>query len=146
MPKPFWQQKALSEMSADEWESLCDGCGKCCLIKLEDADNGDIYFTDVCCEQLNSEACRCSNYPQRAELVPDCLQLSPDTVAQINSLPSTCAYRLLAAGEPLPTWHPLVSGKADSVHRSGHSVRGKVISEQYVHPDELEDRIIQWVN
>ena len=104
MPKPFWQQKALSEMSADEWESLCDGCGKCCLIKLEDADNGDIYFTDVCCEQFNSDTCRCSNYPQRAELVPDCLQLSPDTVAQINSLPSTCAYRLLAAGEPLPTW------------------------------------------
>ena len=135
----------MAEMTSGEWESLCDGCGKCCLLKSEDEDSGEIHFTDVSCEQLNIESCRCKNYAKRFVLVPDCLSLQPDNILQITSLPQSCAYRLLALGESLPDWHPLVSGDSDSVHKSGHSVRGRVMSEQYIHPSDIDRRIIQWV-
>ena len=144
--RPFWQQKTLEQMTPEEWESLCDGCGKCCLLKLEDEDSGELYFTDVCCELFNPETCRCSDYINRKKRVPDCLILTPDNVGGMNSLPSSCAYRLLANGQPLPEWHPLVSTDQLSTHNSGNSVQGRVLSAQYVHPDELEERIVQWVN
>lgn len=118
--QPFWRRKALADMTRDEWESLCDGCGRCCLIKLEDADTGDIYFTDVTCRLLDQETCRCSAYSRRTTLVPDCVILDPANVHKLSWMPSTCAYRLLAEGKDLPVWHPLVSGDPDSVHDAGH--------------------------
>lgn len=146
MNKPFWQTKSLAEMTADEWESLCDGCGKCCLVKLEDEDDGEVYFTNLCCTQLNEETCRCSDYANRALLVPDCVQLTPETIDEVSWLPSSCAYRLLNENKSLPEWHPLVSGDSQSVHKTGNSVQGRVLSEQHVHPDDIEDHIIRWVN
>jgi uncharacterized protein len=141
----FWEHKPLAEMTDTEWESLCDGCGRCCLAKLEDEDNGDVYFTAVACRLLDTDSCRCTNYPNRLRQVADCVSLSPDTVAAISWLPATCAYRLVAGGRPLYPWHPLLSGSADSVHRAGISVRGRVISEEFVHEEDLEDHIVHWV-
>jgi uncharacterized protein len=135
--EPFWKRKSLAEMSRAEWESLCDGCGRCCLLKLEDMDTGDLHFTSVVCHLFDQQQCRCTRYAERTRLVPDCLVLSPDNLAQISFLPDTCAYRLLNEGRELPDWHPLVSGTPTSVHRAGISVRNKVISEEYVHPDDL---------
>lgn len=134
---PFWKTKSLADMNRAEWESLCDGCGRCCLHKIEDMDTGKLYFTSVVCHLFDAQACRCTRYPERSTLVPDCLVLTADNLAQINFLPDTCAYRLLNEGQDLPAWHPLVSGKANSAHQAGISVRGKVISEAYVHPDDL---------
>lgn len=134
---PFWKTKSLADMNRTEWESLCDGCGRCCLHKIEDIDTGKLYFTSVVCHLFDDQGCRCTRYPERSTLVPDCLVLTADTLDQINFLPDTCAYRLLNEGQDLPAWHPLVSGKANSVHHAGISVRGKVISETYVHPDDL---------
>lgn len=138
---PFWKTKTLAEMDRTEWESLCDGCGKCCLHKLEDIDTGILYYTSVVCHLFDDNSCRCTRYPERTTLVPDCLVLTPDNLEQINFLPDTCAYRLLYEGRDLPVWHPLVSGDKKSVHRAGISVRGKVISETYVHPDDLVNYI-----
>ncbi|MEO0442361.1 MAG: YcgN family cysteine cluster protein [Pseudomonadota bacterium] len=146
MEKPFWEQKSLSEMSPQEWESLCDGCAKCCLHKLEDEDTGDIYHTAIACRLLDLNTCRCGDYAQRKLKVSDCLVLRPQDIANIHWLPSTCAYRLVAQQQALPQWHPLVSGRVDSVHLAGVSIRGKVVSEVNVHPSEYEERIIQWVN
>lgn len=142
----FWQDKSLAQMTTEEWESLCDGCGKCCLHKLEDEDNGLVYYTDVACRLLDTQTCRCQDYANRKQQVPDCLTLSADTVAQVPWLPSTCAYRLLAAGQPLPSWHPLMTGEPQSVYRAGISVAGRVLSETHIHPDDYEERIIHWVN
>lgn len=141
----FWQTKTLQEMDSKEWESLCDGCARCCLIKLEDADDGGIYYTQVACQYLQQDSCRCSHYENRQEKVPTCLWLTPDNVAELNWLPDTCAYRLIDEGQPLPDWHPLVSGDPQSVHRAGISVKDKVFSESNVHNDELEEHIIHWV-
>ena len=138
----FWEQKTLGEMSAAEWESLCDGCAKCCLAKLEDEDTGRISFTNVACRLLNLASCRCSNYANRQRLVPDCVALTAADVADLHWLPSTCAYRLLAANRPLPWWHPLVSGDPDLVHRIGVSVVGKVVPEAEAGPPE--HHIVQW--
>ena len=139
---PFWQRKRLDEMTRAEWESLCDGCGKCCLNKLEYDDTGEVAYTDVACKLLDLKTCRCSNYAKRKSLVPDCEVLTPEAVARFNWLPSTCAYRLLWEGKDLADWHPLVSGDPDSVHRAGMSVRGRVISE---YPTlDVETRIVEW--
>ena len=129
MPKKFWEYKKLSEMSSSEWELLCDGCAKCCLHKLEDEDTGEIYATNVVCQYLDQTSCQCTEYDRRSILVPDCITLTSQNLEQVYFMPSTCSYRLLAEGKPLPSWHPLLSGKKESVHDSGHSVRGKVISE-----------------
>ncbi|MBI5042137.1 MAG: YcgN family cysteine cluster protein [Gammaproteobacteria bacterium] len=138
---PFWKTTPLAAMSRAQWESLCDGCGRCCLHKLEDIDTGKLFFTSVVCHLFDDQGCRCTHYSERNVLVPDCLVLSPDNLATINFLPNTCAYRLLNEGRDLPDWHPLVSGTTDSVHDAGISVRDKVISETYVHPDDLVNYI-----
>jgi len=145
MEEPFWRRKRLAEMSDAEWESLCDGCGRCCLNKLEEEDTGRIYFTDVGCRLLDCASCRCRDYEHRSELVEDCLRLTPDNVSQITWLPPTCAYRLLAEGRDLYWWHPLVSGDPETVHSAGISVRSRVsASEEDVPEEALEDHIVEW--
>jgi len=129
MPKNFWEYKKLSEMSQTEWEQLCDGCAKCCLHKLEDEDTGEIYGTNVVCQYLDQETCQCNDYMNRSVLVPDCITLTSQNLDQVYFMPSSCSYRLLAEGKPLPQWHPLVTGNKESTHDSGNSVRDKVISE-----------------
>jgi hypothetical protein len=143
--QPFWQRKKLSELTAKEWESLCDGCGRCCLKKLQDETTGKVAYTDVACKQLDRDRCRCRRYERRHELVPDCVALRPDDEQTFAWLPTTCAYRKLAAGKPLDWWHPLVSGDPDSVHRAGISVRGRTLREADVPGDELDTRIIRWI-
>lgn len=134
--EPFWRRKTLAEMTTAEWESLCDGCAKCCLAKLEDIDTGELHWTNVACRLLDLGTCRCSRYAERARLVSDCVQVTADNIEDLFWMPSTCAYRLLAEGKDLPHWHPLVSGDPDSVHRAGISVRGRVISERRAGPLE----------
>jgi uncharacterized cysteine cluster protein YcgN (CxxCxxCC family) len=141
----FWRRKSLADMTSVEWESLCDGCGRCCLNKLEDEDTGRIYYTDVGCRLLDGTTCRCKDYANRSEEVDDCLRLSPDNVAELEWLPPSCAYRLVANGRDLYWWHPLVSGDPDSVHAAGISVRGRVgISEADLGEEDYEDRIVSW--
>ena len=142
---PFWRTKSLGEMSREEWESLCDGCGKCCLIKLQDPDADQVDYTDVACHLLDTEACRCTDYANRHRRVPDCVRMNPDRLDEImNWMPSTCAYRLLAEGRELPDWHPLVSGDPASVHRAGVSVRDRVVSDSGFDEDGLVARIVDW--
>ncbi len=133
---PFWKTKALVEMTSAEWESLCDGCGKCCLMKLEDEDTGEVTPTNIACRLLDRNSGRCSNYRQRRAHVPDCAQLTPAKIETFSWLPTTCAYRLLAQGDPLPEWHPLVTGDPESVHEAGMSVRGWTVSELDAGPME----------
>ena len=140
----FWQTTPLSEMTETQWESLCDGCAKCCLHKLEDEEDGQVYYTKVVCRYMDDN-CRCTEYQQRNELVPNCVWLKPDDVEAFHWLPTTCAYRLIYEGKPLPDWHPLVSGDPDSVHAAGISIKGRALSEEYVHPDGYEEHIIHWV-
>jgi hypothetical protein len=144
--KPFWETKSLDELNVDEWESLCDGCGRCCLRKFEDADSGAIAYTQVSCWLLDCDSCRCRNYPERLSLVSDCIGLKPADREQLKWMPSTCAYRLVDAGKPLPQWHPLVSGSDQSVHAAGISVRGRCVSEAFVHEDEIESLIVDWIS
>ena len=127
-PAAFWRTTPLAAMTAAQWESLCDGCGKCCLHKLEDEDSGEVFFTGVACRLLDGSRCRCTRYAERARLVPDCLVLAPDDLPTA-ALPATCAYRLLAEGRDLPDWHPLVTGDPESTHRAGRSVRGRTVPE-----------------
>ena len=143
-PSPFWKTKALTEMTQDEWESLCDSCGKCCLLKLEDADSGVIHYTDVSCRLLDTESCRCSRYSNRKALVSDCVVLTPDMLDKLPWMPESCSYRLLHEGKDLPDWHPLVTGEADSTITSGHSVKGKIISETRVEENDLPSHIKDW--
>ena len=138
----FWKRKSLAEMSPREWETLCDGCGLCCLQKFEDKKTGRIDFTNVACYLLDIERCRCRSYADRADLVKGCLQLTPEKVIEYRWLPKTCAYRLLSQGKDLKWWHPLVSNNPESVHRAGISARERAISEEFVHPDEVVDYII----
>lgn len=138
----FWREKSLQSMTQAEWESLCDGCGRCCLEKLEDMETGEISYTNVSCALLDSETCQCSNYAERFRFMPDCVQLNPKNVQELRWMPSTCAYRRLAEGKDLADWHPLVSGDPDSVVKAGISVRGRCISARDV--DELEDHIVDW--
>ncbi len=142
---PFWKTKTLAEMSDSEWESLCDGCGRCCLVKLEDEDDGTIYFTDIGCRLLDGEACRCVDYPNRSERVHDCVRLTADNLKELNWLPPTCAYRMLGNGGDLYWWHPLVSGDPDTVHAAGISVRKRVFCDEDAMPeDKVSDRIVTW--
>ncbi len=142
---PFWQRKRLEDMSPTEWESLCDGCGQCCLVKLEDEDTDEVYHTDLVCRYMDSDSCRCTVYPERLKKVPGCTVLSVGTVADYSWLPRTCAYRTLAEGRPLPDWHPLRSGDPNSVHEAGVSVRHRVISEAEVPEGDWEEHIIHWI-
>ncbi|MGQ4272453.1 YcgN family cysteine cluster protein [Terrihabitans sp. B22-R8] len=145
MAERYWKTKTLDEMSPQEWEALCDGCGRCCLVKLEDEDSGAIAYTDVGCTLLDGQSCGCRNYPERQTIVPECVRLTPDVVRTLGWLPATCGYRLVAEGKELPDWHPLVSGDRESVHHSGASVRGKVsASEDDVTIDEILERIVRW--
>jgi uncharacterized cysteine cluster protein YcgN (CxxCxxCC family) len=141
---PFWRQKSLAEMTSAEWEALCDGCGRCCLNKLEDVDTGEISWTDVACRLLDGDTCRCKNYAARHSLVSDCIQLDPENVTSLGWLPPSCAYRLVAEGRDLYWWHPLVSGDAETVHQAGVSVRGRTVSEAGVPSDALPERIVGW--
>jgi uncharacterized cysteine cluster protein YcgN (CxxCxxCC family) len=151
---PFWRKKTLAQMTSAEWESVCDGCGRCCLVKIEEdlpearlakGANPRIYFTDVGCKLLDAGTCRCRDYPNRQAHVEDCVRLTPEVVDDIGWLPPTCGYRLISDGHDLYWWHPLVSGDPDSVHAAGISVRGRVsASEEVVNADELEDHIVSW--
>jgi uncharacterized cysteine cluster protein YcgN (CxxCxxCC family) len=141
----WWNEKALAELSPAEWEALCDGCAKCCLHKLEDEDDGAVIYTRVRCRYLDENSCRCGDYTNRSTLVPDCIRLDAAGVQALHWLPSTCAYRLRAQGEPLAEWHPLVSGNPDSVHAAGVSIRGRSISDEFVHPDGYDEHIVHWV-
>jgi uncharacterized cysteine cluster protein YcgN (CxxCxxCC family) len=126
MAEPFWKTKTLEELSSQEWESLCDGCGKCCLAKLEEEDTGEIHWTSVGCRLFDAGTCRCTNYAHRLAVVPDCVELTPQKVRTLPWLPSSCAYRLVAEGRDLAWWHPLVSGSPETVHQAGQSMRGRV--------------------
>ena len=139
----FWQTKTLDQMDDAEWEALCDGCAKCCLDKYQYPD-GEIVYTRIACHQLGSD-CRCMNYDERHSLVPDCVDLKSGGVEAFQWLPSSCAYRLLSEGKPLQSWHPLVSGSRESVEHAGHSVAGRCVSPEHVHPDGWEEHIITWV-
>ncbi|MBL6691480.1 MAG: YcgN family cysteine cluster protein [Pseudomonadales bacterium] len=135
----------MIEMTSEEWESLCDGCARCCLHKLEDVDTDKVHYTSIVCRFLDQDACNCTQYERRSELVPDCVKLTPVGALDYTWLPNTCAYRMVAEGKDLEWWHPLVSGDRETVHEAGISVKGKCISELYVHPDSVEDQIIHWV-
>ena len=139
--QPFWQQKTLDEMTDAEWESLCDGCGQCCLHKLMDEDTDEIYFTNVACRQLNIKTCQCRNYERRFEYEPDCIKLTRDNLPTFEWLPPTCAYRLRAEGRALPDWHPLRTGDRESTRRAGMSVCGWAVPERRAR--RLEDHIIE---
>ena len=140
----FWEEKSLAEMTQGEWESLCDGCGKCCLIKLEDADTGVFHSTDIACRLLDGDTCRCTDYAARSELVPDCVVLAPERLDALTWMPASCAYRLLNEGRPLPDWHPLVTGDAASTHRAGKSVSGRVLGEDTVAERDYPSHITDW--
>lgn len=142
----FWLSKSLGDLSDPEWEALCDGCGKCCLNKLQDEDTGEIHYTRVACRLLDIKRGRCSDYDHRFEQVPDCLDLRQLEHDNYHWLPATCAYRLVAAGEDLPEWHHLKSGRPGLVHKATCSVRGRALPEDSVDPDSLEDHIIHWVD
>lgn len=140
----FWETKTLDEMNREEWESLCDGCGRCCLHKLEDEDSGEIYITSVACKLLDLKTCRCKNYTERTQFVPDCLELHSVNFEQYEWLPRTCAYRLLHDEKTLPLWHPLISKRKNSVEKAGITVSGYAISETTVkNVDDLEDYVLE---
>ena len=137
----FWRTKTLEQMTPDEWEALCDGCGKCCLLKLEDDEVGRVWYTDVACRLFDDKTCRCGNYALRKTLVPQCMMLTPEVVKESKDwMPRTCAYRLVADGYDLYSWHPLISGDPDSVHHANISVQGWTVPEYEVPEDELINR------
>lgn len=143
--KAFWETKTLEQMTRDEWESLCDGCGRCCLVKLEDEDTGKIHATDVACTLFDAGSCRCRDYEDRAAQVPDCVQLTPDKVRSLSWLPPTCAYRLVGEGKGLKWWHPLVSGRPETVIEAGVSVKGRISAlEHEIDTDFILLRIVSW--
>ncbi len=143
---PFWKAKPLTALNREEWESLCDGCARCCLEKLQDSDTDELFYTNIVCRYLDLESCRCTEYARRTELVPDCFRVTPDNIDELHWMPSTCAYRILAEGGELPDWHPLVSGNAESIHDAGIAVRSFAVSELQLNdpndPEELEAHII----
>jgi uncharacterized cysteine cluster protein YcgN (CxxCxxCC family) len=138
--EPFWRRKSLGEMTAAEWESLCDGCGLCCLVRFEDEESGEIIPTRVHCKLFDAEACACTDYADRQRQVPDCIKLTPGNIEQLRWMPLSCAYRRLNEGRGLADWHPLVSGDPESVHRAGVSVRGQTINERVLaEPEDALD-------
>ena len=140
----FWHN-GLEALTPEQWEALCDGCGRCCLVKLEDEDTGQVHFTDIGCKLLDGETCACRNYPQRQNLVPDCIALTPEKLRDIGWLPPTCAYRLVAEGRDLMWWHYLKSGSRETVHETGISVRGRLQGhEDGIEVDDLVDHIVTW--
>lgn len=139
----FWETKTLAQMSAQEWESVCDGCGKCCLHKLEDADSGEIHYTRVVCDLIDLASCQCTRYSQRTSLVPECIDLRQPDFSNYHWLPATCAYRLLNDGKPLPSWHPLVSGDPESVKEAGVSITSYALKATGV--ERLEEHVIEWL-
>lgn len=141
---PFWKTKTLDDMSGAEWESLCDGCARCCLNKLEDWDTGEIVWTDVACTLLDGDSCRCRDYANRAKTVPDCIQLTPKEVRTLSWLPPTCAYRLVSENRDLYWWHPLVSGDPETVHQAGISVRGRTVPEDGMALEDYEHHVVSW--
>ncbi len=158
---PFWQTKSLKEMSKAEWESLCDGCAKCCLNKFIDDETTDeatelqptdhikegeqLVYSNIACYLLNEKTCQCSQYNKRTQLVPDCVQLSQDNLDQIFFMPPSCAYRRLNEGRGLPSWHPLLhNGKKSAMHKAGMSVRGKIVKDNDIELDDFEDHIVTW--
>src|SRR5689334_8893592 len=142
---PFWRRKAMKDMTREEWESLCDGCGRCCLNKLQEDGSDRTYYTDVGCRLLDDKTCRCTDYAHRSQKVRDCVTLTSRNINRISWLPPTCAYVLVAKGHDLYWWHPLVSGDPESVHAAGVSVRGRVrFSEDQVGDDDLEKHVVSW--
>ena len=142
--EPFWTTTALEDMTQAQWESLCDGCGRCCLNKLEDWDTGEIAWTNVACRLLDTNSCRCSDYDNRQAEVPECIGLTPQAVRTLSWLPPSCGYRLIAEGRDLYWWHPLVSGDPETVHLAGVSVRGRTVPEEGLSPEAYEDHIVAW--
>ena len=140
---PFWETKTLEQMSPTEWEQLCDGCGRCCLLKLEDEDSGECHLTRLACSLLDTASCRCGDYANRHSRMPDCLSIDPEKVRSLAWLPDSCGYRRVDEGRGLAWWHPLISGSAETVHEAGISVRGWVVSEATVSPVELHRFIIR---
>ncbi len=140
--KPFWESKTLKQMSKQEWESLCDGCARCCLHKLEDEDTDEVYYTDIHCRYLDKNDCSCTVYQTRNEKVPECIWLTPEQAHSFHWLPDTCAYRLVAEGKPLYDWHPLISGDPNSVHAAEISLKGKGIPDDKIPEEEWQSRII----
>jgi uncharacterized cysteine cluster protein YcgN (CxxCxxCC family) len=143
---PFWRQHAISDLTDEQWESLCDGCGKCCLHKLQDEDSGEVFYTRVACDLLDTKSGRCSDYSHRFERVSDCMDVRHMQPEQMAWLPATCAYRLIAEGEDLPDWHHLVSGRPGLVHKATCSVRGRSKRESEVDMNDLEAHVIHWVD
>ena len=142
---PFWRTKTLAELNQEEWESLCDGCGRCCLVKLEDEDDGRILPTNVACRLFDAERCTCHDYENRTARVPDCLQLTPALVAELRWLPPSCAYRLVHEGKDLPDWHHLKTGNRETVHEAGASVRGRISAyEDDIAEEDWPQHIVQW--
>ncbi len=138
----FWETKTLKQMTAEEWESLCDGCGLCCLVKIEDEDSGEVFNTSVSCRQLDVEICRCRDYKNRLTEAPMCIQLTLENLPDLDWLPETCAYKRLQENKPLPQWHPLITGDNNSVHEAGFSAKWFAQSEEYIHPDQIVEFII----
>jgi uncharacterized cysteine cluster protein YcgN (CxxCxxCC family) len=140
--EPFWKRKSLSQLDQEEWESLCDGCGLCCLQKLEDEEDDSVYYTRIACHLLDLKTCQCTNYPKRREFVPDCVQLTAQNTHEFRWLPPTCAYRLVSEGKDLPLWHHLVCGDPDAVHQQRISQSGRMLSEHAVKEDDWENYLI----
>lgn len=140
-----WWEAPLETLSKDQWEALCDGCGRCCLLKLVDEQDDSLHFTSVVCRLFEEDTCRCADYSNRHERVPECIEFDSRRLEELDWLPNTCAYRLRADGKPLFDWHPLISGDPQSVVDAGMSVGGRVISEDHVHPEDTQDFVIRWV-
>ena len=140
----FWKKYPLAELNRAEWEALCDGCGLCCLIKLEDEEDSTVYYTDIACDLLDGQTCQCKDYANRTTLVPECLQLTPDNLENLYWMPPSCAYRLLYEGKPLPSWHHLISGDKQSIHRMKQSVIGRFVYAANVKEDDWEEHVVTW--